>query len=94
MHIDCCKQIWLSDDWVIIKGVCLLTGKQHATPPIPSSALDKYEAGAMVQDAFPMLSVAEREFLISGESPEGYKQARGQSGRTGWIRNLTGGRLS
>jgi hypothetical protein len=34
--------------------------------------LDKYTRGALIQDAFPYLSVDDREFLLSGMSPEGF----------------------
>lgn len=33
------------------------------------AGLEKYKAGAMIQDAFPFLSADEREFLISGMTP-------------------------
>ena len=34
--------------------------------------LDKYTRGTMIQDAFPYLDANDREFLLSGMSPEGF----------------------
>jgi hypothetical protein len=36
--------------------------------------LDKYTRGALIHDAFPYLSVDDREFLLSGMSPEGFAE--------------------
>jgi hypothetical protein len=32
--------------------------------------VSKYKAGALIQEAFPMLSATEREFMITGFTPE------------------------
>lgn len=34
------------------------------------AAWDKYQKGTMIQDAFPTLSADEREFLLTGITPE------------------------
>lgn len=41
---------------------------------IPKAQLDAYKAGAHIQDAMPDLSADDREFLISGMSPEGFDE--------------------
>lgn len=35
-----------------------------------TEGVEKYNAGALIQDAFPFLSASEREFLISGIPPD------------------------
>ena len=35
--------------------------------------VEKYNKGALIQDAFPNLSVDEREFLLSGLTPDQWK---------------------
>lgn len=49
----------------VVTGRDVFTGKPVEVR-IPSPALFAYRQGAMIQDAMPMLSAAEREFLISG----------------------------
>lgn len=38
------------------------------------AGVEKYEAGALMQDAFPDMSAPEREQLISGTHPECWKK--------------------
>jgi hypothetical protein len=52
-------------------GPCVVTGKPYSVT-VPADGLFRYRQGAHVQDAFPGLSPAAREFLISGFSPEGW----------------------
>jgi hypothetical protein len=40
---------------------------------VPADGLNKYHQGVHIQEAFPNLSADDREFLISGYSPEGWK---------------------
>lgn len=42
------------------------------------AAFDLYKAGAVVQTAFAVLSVDEREFLLSGLTPEAWKAVFGE----------------
>jgi hypothetical protein len=42
------------------------------TVTITVEGLRQYGRGAMIQNAFPELSADDREFLISGMSPEGW----------------------
>ena len=52
-------------------GPCVVTGKeQRVTVKAPD--LFKYRTGAYVQDAFPYLDAADREFLMTGMSAEGW----------------------
>lgn len=42
--------------------------------PITQSQLDAYRRGALIQEAFPDLPMAEREFILSGITPEEWLQ--------------------
>lgn len=56
----------------VVTGKCVVTKKEYTTPEFPPSAMDAYKNGAMIQDAFDMLKNEEREFIITGISPEGW----------------------
>lgn len=58
-------------------GICLGTQKPYSVT-VKGSDLYKYRQGAKIQDAFPYLSAGDREFLISGYSPEGWDQTFGE----------------
>jgi hypothetical protein len=68
-----------ADGQVYFHAPCRVTGKWHRTPLLAKEAVAAFLAGALVQDAFPDLDPREREFLISGTSPEGWRQAFGYS---------------
>lgn len=53
-------------------GPCLITKKSYSVT-VSGEGLHKYRRGAYIQDAFPELSAEDREFLITGYSPEGWK---------------------
>lgn len=56
---------------MIIRKTSMFTGKVNKMDlDITQEQIDKYSAGALVQDAFPNLNADEREFLISGATPE------------------------
>jgi hypothetical protein len=57
-------------------GPCVVT-KKIITVKVPAQGLFAYRQGAYIQDAFPTLSKDDREFLMSGISPEGWKQTFG-----------------
>lgn len=52
-------------------GKCIQTGKDYSVT-VKASELYAYRQGAYSQDAFKSLSAEDREFLISGCSPEGW----------------------
>lgn len=64
------------DGTVTLTGPCFVT-KQPYSVTVPAVALAKYESGTLAQVAFPMLSRDEREFLISGTSPDGWRELFG-----------------
>lgn len=54
-------------------GPCVITGVQCSVT-VPAAGLFKYRSGALIQDAFPDLSLDDREFLMSGCSPQGWAE--------------------
>jgi hypothetical protein len=60
------------DGWSTVKGPCGVTGKEYSVK-VQTADLQAFQAMVYAQDAFPYLSVDDREFLISGTSPEGFK---------------------
>jgi Zn-dependent membrane protease YugP len=55
-------------------GKCvLLPTETYTTASFPASALFAYNQGAYIQDALSMLSVDDREFIVSGISPKGWE---------------------
>jgi len=59
-------------------GTCLGTRKQYSVT-VKGPDLHKYRQGAFIKAAFPYISKGDREFLISGYSPEGWNQTFGGS---------------
>lgn len=63
-----------NQDNVIISGNCRVTGEEYVLPSVPVTAIEDYIIyGRFVQDAFPMLTKEQREFLVSGTSPKGWE---------------------
>jgi hypothetical protein len=60
----------------VFTGPCAVTGKPYSVT-IPGPELFALNQGAHVQTACPSLSAEDREFIISGTSPEGWKQLFG-----------------
>lgn len=52
-------------------GPCVVTGKPYSVTVL-GRELYNYHQGALIQDAFPNLSIDDREFLMSGMSPEAW----------------------
>lgn len=55
----------------VYNGPCVVTGKKVSVK-VPAEQLFAYRQGAYIQEAFPDMSVGEREFLMSGFSQEGW----------------------
>lgn len=61
-----------------IHKISMLTGKAHKMDlPVTQEQFEKFLAGTMVQDAFPHLSPAQREFILSGITPEEWDEQLG-----------------
>lgn len=65
-------QIVESGEDVVITGPYFDDRNRTRTVTVKRSDLQKYNEGTFIQDAFPYLSADDREFLISGMSPEGW----------------------
>lgn len=55
-----------------LSGRCVVTGKKHSVVVSVEGAIAYFNKGAHIAEAFPELPREEREFLISGTSPEGW----------------------
>jgi len=56
---------------MLVTTTSQLTGKQHTMElDITEEQIDSYLSGAKVQDAFPHLKPHEREFILTGMTPE------------------------
>lgn len=55
---------------------CVLCGKVSMVE-VPEAGYDKWQSGAMIQDAMPELSSDDRELLISGTDPECWNKLYG-----------------
>jgi len=56
----------------VFSGPCIVTKKYYSVR-VPGQALYNYRSGsAPIQDAFPDMPAGDREFLMSGISPEGW----------------------
>lgn len=63
---------------MLITKMSLLTGRTHAREiDITPEQYDRWRGGygGMIQDQFPHLSVDDREFLLSGSTPEEWAAA-------------------
>ncbi len=56
---------------VHVRGPCNVTGQIYMAT-YPKDGIDKWLAGAFIQDAMPDVNAGDREFLISGTSPAGW----------------------
>lgn len=52
-------------------GKCIVTGKEYSVD-CPAHGVFSALGGELIQEAFPNMSADDREFLISGTSPEGW----------------------
>lgn len=58
---------------ITISGNCIETGKPYSVT-VKRKDYDDWKRGKLAQKAFPYLSKEDREFIISGVSPEGWKK--------------------
>lgn len=63
-----------SDGMTVVSGKCFVTGMEHAVI-VPTAGLDAWIGGhTLAQLAMPTVEKEDREFLISGTSPDGWAQ--------------------
>jgi len=64
---------------MLIKKRSMFTGKLNEMDlNITQEQIDNYNSGALVQEAFSNLNADEREFLISGATPEEWERFMGE----------------
>jgi len=69
--LDVCEE---PGDRVRLSGRCVVAGKPYSVVVPVNGAIGYFECGGNIAEAFPDLLKPEREFLISGTSPEGWTQ--------------------
>ena len=77
MYLQKCEIVNNGNGTSTITGPCFVTKKSYSLI-VPTNGLVAYHKGEYVQEAFSNVSPAEREFIISGVSPEGWKQMFGK----------------
>ena len=65
------------DGTITVKGNCVFSGVEYSAT-YPLEGFKKWQEGEMIQTAMPKISIENREFLISGISPAGWKKAFGK----------------
>lgn len=66
-------QIVCENDTCYAGGTCAMTGDFYNTANFKKEDYIKWKEGALIQDAFPYLSVDDREYLITSLSPAAWK---------------------
>ena len=61
---------------IVINQKCRVTGTPWSVT-VYKEDYDAWKGGKYAQDAFPYLTADEREFIISGTSPEGWEKLFG-----------------
>lgn len=63
---------------ILIYKTSLYTGKVNSMLlDITNDQIEEWENGKLIQDAMPNLTADEREFMISGATPEDWNEAHG-----------------
>lgn len=60
----------------VFSGPCVVTGEEYSVA-VPAEGLFRYRRGALIQAAFPGIPCGDREFLMTGMSPEGFRRVFG-----------------
>ena len=63
-------------DTTRITGKCIITKEEYSCK-VPTTGLERWLDGELIQNAMPEVSVDDREFLKSGISPVGWEKAFG-----------------
>lgn len=64
------------DGTINVVGNCVFCGKSYKVT-VDEKGFDEWESGEPIQYALPKVSVDDKDFLISGISPEGWKETFG-----------------
>jgi hypothetical protein len=64
---------------MLITKISMITGKHNSMDlPVTEEQLSQWSSGGLAQDVFPDLNLEQREFLISGSTPEEWKEMFGE----------------
>jgi hypothetical protein len=64
---------------MLIERTCPLSGKPKTmTVPVTQAQLDDWDSGTLIQDAMPNLSADEREFIMTGMTPDVWDKLFGE----------------
>ena len=66
------------DAYAYARGPCIVTGKMYRTSEFSYDDYETWKEGVVIQKALPYLNEGDREFLISGLSPDGFKELCGE----------------
>jgi hypothetical protein len=66
----------IGDETAKVTGLCKFTGEEYSCV-VPVDGLTRFIKGEHAQTALPSVSADDREFLISGISPAGWKKTFG-----------------
>ena len=60
---------------MLIERICPLSGEfKTMTIPVTQAQLDDWDSGTLIQDAMPSLSADEREFIMTGITPDVWEE--------------------
>ena len=66
---------------MMITKKSMFSGTAHTMfLPVTQKQLDRWEGGELIQNVFPFLSRAEREFIVTGVTPDEWDKEFGGSG--------------
>ena len=64
---------------MLITKTSVMTGeKNEMLLPVTNEQIERWQNGELIQNVFPHLSPSEREFLISGVTPEEWNNVFGE----------------
>ena len=66
---------------MVIKRTSQLSGKyrERDIPGVTPKLLERWESGGLIQNVFPFLSEDDREFIMTGITPEEWEELFGES---------------
>jgi len=56
-----------------VVGACIVSGEEYSIE-VPAEGFTRWQSGTLIQVALPDLSLDDREFLMSGITPDGWGQ--------------------
>ena len=64
---------------MLIERTSMISGKTNSMElPITNAQLDRWTGGELIQDVFPDLEIDQREFLMTGITPEEWNRTFGE----------------